>query len=109
MLVLMAIVTTAATAPFVWLIWLRHQKKQGGDVNGNDLVKNLSENYLTATLDKDFLKATENDIGYDPEDLVGNDALAVVTTGDGSQVQVFTSLPIASIQQLRLSVMVTEI
>ena len=105
MLVLMAIVTTAATAPLIWLIWLRHHKKQGGNESGENLV--VSENYLTATLDKDFLKATENDVGYDPEDLVGNDALAVVTTGDGSQVQVFTSLPIANISHLRLSV--TEI
>jgi hypothetical protein len=57
--VIMAIVTTATTAPVLWAIWLRHNKLHGEE------AFNYTQNYLTDTLDPDFSAASKIDPGYD--------------------------------------------
>ena len=65
MFVLMAIVTTASTAPIVWAIWLRHHNLP--TAQENPFV--ASENYLSLTLDREYLDHLEGP-AVDIEDMV---------------------------------------
>ena len=59
----MAIITTAMTAPVMWLIWLR------GNRQGTEgLESDISENYLTSGLDVDFNNAQKDGAN---DDIVG--------------------------------------
>ena len=68
MLVLMALVTTATTAPILWAVWLRHHKRPEADANGFE----FGENYLTLSLDREYLDTLGGDSGFNIEDMVGD-------------------------------------
>ena len=70
MLVLMAITTTALTAPILWIIWLRHHNLPAAQEN--PFI--ISENYLSLALDREYLDQLDDPPVVDIEDMVHTDS-----------------------------------